>query len=246
MKPEEQVLFDAIARGDLAAVRTALVEADACASDDGGVPALVAAARLGQVEIVGALLEAGAEIQARVCRPEEVVRADEAAAELDGVYEDRVYASRNEDALGAAIRLDHEGVIERLVEGGVRLRPELRNDHECPLSDAAAWGSAAVVRVLMDAGAPINYGAPCPLEAAASAGRAEIVQMLLDAGAAVDAKDEDGGTALLCAASSGDVATVQVFLGAGADIGEWCQGDNVLRSAVHAGLAAPQVATRGW
>ncbi len=231
MKPAEQALFDAIARGDLRAVRNALVSADAGAADDGGVPALVAAARLGQAEIVGALLEAGAEIQARVCEPE----AEEELVNLDDEFDDRLYASHTEDALGAAIRLDHDGVLERLLAAGVRLHPKAWDDYELPLSRAAAWGGTAVIRRLLDAGAPVSHGDPPPLSVAAEAGRADVVQMLLDAGAAVDAKDSDGATALLSAALSGDLATVQTLLRAGAEIGVWSAGSNVMTKAVASG-----------
>ncbi len=234
MRPQEQALFDAIARGDVPAVRTALVRADASTRDHDGVPALVAAARLGQAEIVGILLEAGAELLASVCRPSEVRDVDE----LDDDFDDRRIASYSEDAFGAAMRLDHESVVERLLAAGVPLDPKSCDYDELPLPKAAAWSGPAVVRKLLAAGARVEHGDPAPLVAAAEEGRADVVQILLDAGAMVDAMDADGATALLSAAESGDLATVQTLLRAEAEIGTWSEGSNVLTNAVVSGNEA--------
>jgi len=54
-----------------------------------------------------------------------------------------------------------------------------------------------------------------PLTAAAAAGAAACVRVLLEAGAPVDGvADGDGGTALHAAADSGDVESIEALLGA--------------------------------
>ena len=94
-----------------------------------------------------------------------------------------------------------------------------------------AWrdlsGTAAVARVLLDAGAPVdgNPGDPeTPLMTAASYGDAEVARELvaagadLDAVAAADAGGVPGGTALLHAAVFGMTDVVDVLVVAGASI----------------------------
>jgi len=48
---------------------------------------------------------------------------------------------------------------------------------------------------------------------AASHGRCDMVELLLDAGADVNARDEDGSTALMCACEHGYIDIVQMLLG---------------------------------
>ena len=57
---------------------------------------------------------------------------------------------------------------------------------------------------------------PDALHQAASRGDADAVQRLLEAGEAVEAEDDDGWTALVCAASSGQQAVVRMLLAEGA------------------------------
>lgn len=47
---------------------------------------------------------------------------------------------------------------------------------------------------------------------AVSHGRLDMVQMLLDAGADINIQDEDGSTALMCAAEHGHIEIVKHFL----------------------------------
>ena len=69
-----------------------------------------------------------------------------------------------------------------------------------PLHLASAYGHAAVVRALTEAGACVRaQGGACddtPLHLASAAGQVEAMAALLEAGADVDAGDEIGNTAL--------------------------------------------------
>jgi ankyrin repeat protein len=85
---------------------------------------------------------------------------------------------------------------------------------------AAAGGSVATVRVLLDRGAAPD---PDALHAAAAAGAAAVVALLLQAGADVDGRDRDTGrtplhTAVAAGPGSGATAVVPLLLDAGADV----------------------------
>ena len=89
------------------------------------------------------------------------------------------------------------------------------------LSRAAAGGSVATVRVLLDRGADPDSGA---LHAAAAVGATPVVELLLQAGADVDGRDRDTGrtplhTAVAAGADGpGAAAVVPLLLDAGADV----------------------------
>jgi ankyrin repeat protein len=91
------------------------------------------------------------------------------------------------------------------------------------LSRAAAGGSVATVRVLLDRGADPDSGA---LHAAAAVGATPVVELLLQAGADVDGRDRDTGRTPLhttVAALADDpadraAAVVTLLLEAGADV----------------------------
>lgn len=93
-----------------------------------------------------------------------------------------------------------------------------------PLLTALGMNHFQAAEILIDAGADVNYMLPIspfdktPLMKAASVGSLSMVEILLSKGAAVNAKREDGTTALIFAASGGHLAVVQKLLTAGADI----------------------------
>jgi ankyrin repeat protein len=124
------------------------------------------------------------------------------------------------DAASAAFLGDAEQ-LTRALDSGARLT-DPATDVDL-LSWAAAGGSAATVRVLLDRGADPDCGA---LHAAAATGSAPVVELLLQAGADVDGRDRDTGrtplhTAVAALASGpgdGVAAVVALLLDAGADV----------------------------
>jgi ankyrin repeat protein len=124
------------------------------------------------------------------------------------------------DAASAAFLGDAEQ-LTRALDSGARLT-DPATDVDL-LSWAAAGGSAATVRVLLDRGADPDCGA---LHAAAATGSAPVVELLLQAGADVDGRDRDTGrtplhttvAALASGPGDGVAAVVTLLLDAGADV----------------------------
>lgn len=85
----------------------------------------------------------------------------------------------------------------------------------------AGKGDVAAVKVMLDAGIPVDSHQPeareTALMAAASAGHVHLVQFLLTAGAAVNARNVQRETALLRATMKGHVDVVRALLAAKAD-----------------------------
>jgi ankyrin repeat protein len=124
------------------------------------------------------------------------------------------------DAASAAFLGDAEQLTSTLAAGARLTDPATDVDL---LSWAAAGGSAATVRVLLDRGADPDCGA---LHAAAATGSAPVVELLLQAGADVDGRDRDTGrtplhttvAALASGPGDGVAAVVTLLLDAGADV----------------------------
>ncbi|SDK68895.1 ankyrin repeat domain-containing protein [Streptomyces indicus] len=95
------------------------------------------------------------------------------------------------------------------------------------------WEDAALVRVRLEEGAPVDarVGWPegTPLHQCAARGAADSVAVLLAHGAAVDASDEFGHTPLWHAVCSGSEQSIRALIDAGADVwteqtGPWSPG----------------------
>jgi len=174
----EKNYADSIIQGNIEAVRLFLSAGMSPDEKNDGLPPLLEASRRGHSEVALALIEAGADVNARdaygvtammfaaICGSTEVIdRLTEAGADVN------------------AQDLDGRSV---LIEA-------LTTENDIPVS---------TIQSLVVAGAAPNIrisGGVTPLMLAA-AGEPEVLQMLIDAGADVNAQDDRGTTALLRAA----------------------------------------------
>jgi ankyrin repeat protein len=159
---------------------------------------LIAAATLGDLELVKRLLAAGASAQA----------TDE----------------RGRNALLVAVYSRHTEVAKALVAAGADVN---RKDIESnsPFLLAAATGQLEVVQLALAHGADLNgtdKNDSTALIVACEHGNTEVVKVLLKAGVAIDHVNRQGWTALLETIVMGDGSaryedTVQLLLDAGAD-----------------------------
>lgn len=108
---------------------------------------------------------------------------------------------------------------------GAQATPTPASGGAANLRDAVMRNDAAAVRAALASGADPNLplpgddsgrGALTPLMTAASEGKPEAIRILLDAKAKVDARTEDGRSALMFAAMREDTACLRAILDAGA------------------------------
>jgi ankyrin repeat protein len=157
--------------------------------------ALIKAAGKGDSEVVEALLDSGADINAR----------DE----------------QNQTALHQAANRGHAPVVKLLLERGADVNAKNLFGQTSLLAPVYR-GSLDIVRALLGAGADVDarseLSGQTPL-LSMSSGRTKIVEVLLEEGADVNAKGEFyHETALILAAISGNKATVKALLDKGADV----------------------------
>jgi ankyrin repeat protein len=161
----------------------------------GGLPPLIKAAALGDLQEVSRLLAAGESPNA--------------------IDEHNLWTALH----AAAGRRRHE-IVSLLLSAGAD--PHLMaGDDVSPLFNAAGPGDEESVRLLLQSGAdPRSRDSRTggePLHAAAEWGNAPTARLLIDAGADVNALDDYGGSPLMDAAESGDLDTVELLLDSGAD-----------------------------
>lgn len=167
------------------------------------------AASSGHVEIVRVLVELGGDVDravgiaARAGRTDVVRVLLEAGARID---------TPGGSALLEASYAPHLDAMRLLLENGAA--PDAEGDWgSTPLLVAAEAGSAAAIRLLLDAGASVNRGnartGATALMSAAHNEHRDAVRALLDGGADVDRQDHEGQTALMRTVRRADYANVR-------------------------------------
>ena len=201
-------VFEAISSGDLERLRT-VVATDAGVAgscNEQGVSALLMTLYHRRSDMTGVLLEAGAPVDVfeaaalgRTDRVRELIAQDSsfsAARSADGFT-----------ALHLSAFFAHPETSRLLVEHGADVAAVSSNDMNLqPLHSAAASGSAEIVTLLLEAGAPANarqQGGFTALHAAAMQDRTEMARVLLDHGADPALCADDGKGAAAMALSKG-------------------------------------------
>lgn len=202
-----QPFLDAVIRGSTEDVRAmlkdpALAKATQATRDPltnvRKMTVLQLAATRGHIEIVKALLQAGADVNARSSEGTALVNAAQWTP-----------ADKKEE------------IVTILLEAGADVSAT-DSSTSMAIHHAATAGSAGVVRALLKAGVDVNAVMPAfgetPLIAAASRGHSAVVIDLIKAGASVNTPDLNKRTAVMMAAAKGDVTSVRALIAAGADV----------------------------
>jgi ankyrin repeat protein len=194
----------AIDNSDAVMVRLLLQsKADPAAADSTGEPALLRAAKIGNLDVVDALLEAGAAVDAP-----------------DPGFQ--------QTPLMAAARGGYAPVVKRLIERGAQINAQTRTGATpkflTPANSKASRGAGIQRGGWPDRGIrePIP-GAKTPLLYAAREGHVEVARLLLDAGARIEQGDADGVTPLLAAVINEHAALASFLIdrGANANASDW-------------------------
>jgi ankyrin repeat protein len=194
-------LLYAAAQGHTEALRALLAAgANANAVDHAGTTALIHAAARGDLQAVRALMEAGADLNLKNQDPGQ--SALEAAA---GNGHDLVVAALlaaggvcDGNALCAAAQGAHPGVVRILLDAGVWV--DAREDRPPRRSAMIAATEVQTTVIVSQTRERVRESDPAPWFTAIETRQREVLQGLLQAGAAVDARDQQGRTALIAAA----------------------------------------------
>lgn len=218
-------LIAAVSDADLLRVRQLLAEGAEPRSRDGNAwSALHIAACLGNNEIVVALLDAGADIDAIAPTTEMI---------------DRTTYEGSATPLMMALRNDRTDTVLLLIERGANLVHEDAFSGEDALFIAAQKGLRVAVERLLRDGKPAGRSGFAPQSAITAAlvgGHDEVASLLLAKGYRSDAN------ALYVACRRGLISLLAVLVAAGADLDD----PKVRQSAVSAAASAGQISVLDW
>jgi len=189
----------------------------------------VAAIRYGNLEVVGALITGGADVNARYSygRTALMEAADYGHLEVVRALiihgaDVNVGDAHDYTALIRAAYCGHTEVVGALItEGGADVNAR-HSTGRTALMEAAECGHLEVVRALITQGADVDAGdanGNTALMLAADSGHLEVVGALIaEGGADVNARHATGRTALMEAADSGHLEVVRALITQGADV----------------------------
>ncbi len=122
--------------------------------------------------------------------------------------------------LHSAVVTDDFEVIRQHIAAGSDLNVLEPSRASTPLITAAALGKTEAAKILIAAGADLNYqnaDGSTALITAAAFGKTEVAKILMDAGADLNAQNKEGASALHTAAFLCRIEIVQALLAKGAD-----------------------------
>jgi ankyrin repeat protein len=123
--------------------------------------------------------------------------------------------------LHTAVVTDNLEIIQQHIKTGSDLNIPEPTRQSSPIITAAAAGKTEAAKLLIDAGADLNYknaDGSTALHTAAVFGNNEIARLLINAGIDLNSKNNDGASPLHVAAFFGRVDIVKALLDKGADI----------------------------
>ncbi|KAI1754549.1 ankyrin repeat-containing domain protein [Xylaria castorea] len=198
--------------------------------DDSGWTKLSLAAVRGDIDLVKALLNSGAYIEAtdQLYGRTPLIWAAENGHEetvkllLDsGAYVEATDYRYGRTPLIWAAKNGHEKIVKLLLDSSAYIEATDQQFGQTPLIWAAENRHEKIVKLLLDSGAHIeatNRRGQTPLLWAANHEHEKIVKLLLDSGAHTEATNRRGQTPLLWAANHGHEKTVKLLLNRGACI----------------------------
>ena len=210
-----------------------------------GIGELFAAVEQGNVEVVQALLNHGADVNKSDKHGKTALFAAAGQGNAEVV---QALLSHGADvnksfvlgktALHAAVEQGNVEVVQALLSHGADVNKS-DADGFTALHTAARQGNVEVVQALLSHGADVNKSDAdgfTALHTAARQGNVEVVQALLSHGADVNKANKDRKTALFAAAEQGNVEVVQALLSHGADVNKsFVLGKTALHAAVEQG-----------
>jgi ankyrin repeat protein len=205
VSPEPLSILEAVKAGNFPAVRTLLQQRLAAnrTEPDGTTP-LHWAVQLDRLDIVEALISAGANVNAK-----------------------NRYGTA---PLVLAATTGNASVTEALLKAGGDVRVSVPETGTVLIA-AARTGNPEVMKLLLAAGAEVNFAerlsGQTALMWAAAEGHPEAVKALIAGGANVRAQARDKKTALFFAVRRGDMSSVNALLAAGADVNARIQPEEI-------------------
>lgn len=126
---------------------------------------------------------------------------------------------------------------ESLINPAIKAKLSDLNVSCTALHTAVRFDNAAIVQILLDAGAFVDEGdsEQTPLDLAVCQQNPTIIWQLLNAGSDVNWDMEDRAHVVMTAAATGNLEVVKILVNAGAELDVWSQGESALSFAAQGG-----------